>query len=79
MRLSASLDACSGSREIAIKHDMPYFLIWANFHPSNCYVPYKYNEELGHELSDEFINFYNSDKSIFADTVNFYPEAKQSK
>lgn len=58
--------------KIALKNDMPYFLLWANFSPYNCYIPYKYNDDYGHELSDEFIEFYNWDKSVFANEVNFY-------
>lgn len=58
--------------EIAIENDMPYYLVWANFTAYNCYTPYKYNQEYGHELVDEFIDFYNWDKSVFAAEVNFY-------
>lgn len=51
---------------------MPYYLVWANFSPYNCYIPYKYNDNYGHELINEFIDFYNWDKSIFATETNFY-------
>lgn len=58
--------------QIAINNDMPYYLVWANFSPYNCYIPYKYNDNYGHELINEFIDFYNWDKSIFATETNFY-------
>lgn len=57
---------------IAAKCDMPYWLVWANFGDTNFYVPYKYNETYGQELINEFIEFYNSDNSIFGNGTNFY-------
>lgn len=57
---------------IAAKCDMPYWLVWANFGDTNFYVPYKYNETYGQELINEFIDFYNSDNSIFGNGTNFY-------
>ena len=58
--------------QIAIDNDMPYYLLWANYSQYNCYTPYKYNNEYGHELVNEFIDFYNWDNSIFANEVNYY-------
>lgn len=57
---------------IAAKCDMPYWLVWANFGDTNFYVPYKYNDTYGQELINEFIEFYNSDNSIFGNGTNFY-------
>lgn len=57
---------------IAQEADMPYYLVWANFSDTNFYVPYKYNDTMGHEMINEFIDFYNNDKSVFADGTNFY-------
>ena len=57
---------------IAAKCDMPYWLVWANFSDTNFYVPYKYNDTYGQELINEFIAFYNSNNSIFANGTNFY-------
>lgn len=57
---------------IAAKCDMPYWLVWANFSDTNFYVPYKYNDTYGQELINEFIEFYNSDNSIFGNGTNFY-------
>ena len=61
---------------IAAKCDMPYWLVWANFGDTNFYVPYKYNETYGQELINEFIDFYNSDNSIFGNGTNlrYQPE-----
>ena len=57
---------------IAAECDMPYWLVWANFGDTNFYVPYKYNDTYGQELINEFIDFYNSDNSIFGNGTNFY-------
>lgn len=57
---------------IAAECDMPYWLIWANFGDTNFYVPYKYSDTLGHEMINEFIDFYNSDNAIFGNGTNFY-------
>ena len=46
---------------------MPYFMVWANFDDKeNFYVPYRMTETTGHEMINEFINFYNDERSIFA-------------
>lgn len=58
--------------DIAKKNDMPYYLVWANFGDTNFYVPYKYNENYGHEMVNEFIEYYNDNSSIFAAQTNFY-------
>ncbi len=58
--------------DIAAECDMPYWLVWANFSDTNFYVPYKYNETHGHEMINEFIDFYNCDNAIFANGTNFY-------
>ena len=58
--------------QIAINNDMPYYLLWANYSQFNCYTPYKYNNDYGHELVDDFIDFYNWDSSVFANGANFY-------
>lgn len=54
------LDVVSGS-------GMPYFMVWANFDDKeNFYVPYRMTETTGHEMINEFIDFYNDERSIFA-------------
>ncbi len=56
----------------ASSHNVPYFLLWANFDSANFFVPYKYNDTLGHEMINDFIKSYNNDKSIFGNGTNFY-------
>lgn len=58
--------------EIVSESDMPYFLTWANFAKDNFYVPYMVDGEKGHEMADNFINYYNQDDSIFANGVGDY-------
>ena len=58
--------------QIAIDNDMPYFLVWSNDSDNSTFLPYKYNNEYGHEMTDEFIDFYNWDKTIFDNNLNFY-------
>ncbi len=58
--------------EIAQQNNMPYYLVWANFSDTNFYVPYKYNDTMGHELINDFIDFYNEESSIFGKDANFY-------
>lgn len=58
--------------DIADKNGMPYYLVWANFGDTNFYVPYRYDETYGQEMINEFIEFYNNEKSIFANGTNFY-------
>ncbi|MDE7477555.1 MAG: glycoside hydrolase family 26 protein, partial [Lachnospiraceae bacterium] len=53
-----------------------YFLVWANFSENGSfYLPYvvekKENGVLhGHEMMDEFIEFYNDNRSVFATDMN---------
>lgn len=53
-----------------------YFLVWANFSENGSfYLPYviekKENGVLyGHEMLDEFIKFYNDERSVFATDMN---------
>ena len=56
----------------AVKNDIPYFLLWANFDSSNFFIPYKFNDTMGQEMINEFISAYNNDKSIFGNGTNFY-------
>lgn len=65
--------------DIAKKNNMPYYLVWANFGDTNFYVPYKYNENYGHEMINEFIDYYNDDSSVFANETNFYKNIKSVK
>lgn len=56
----------------ASAHDIPYFLLWANFDSGNFFVPYKYSDTLGQEMINDFISSYNNEKSIFGSGTNFY-------
>ncbi|MBE6047861.1 MAG: mannanase [Clostridium sp.] len=58
--------------EIVSESDMPYFLVWANFAKDNFYVPYMVDGERGHEMVDNFINYYNEENSVFANGVGDY-------
>lgn len=68
--------------DIADEAGMPYYLVWSNFGDRNFYVPYRVSDTSGHEMADDFIEFYNYDKSIFANGTGFYqaieePEATE--
>lgn len=56
----------------ASAHKIPYFLLWANFGEGNFFVPYKVSDTQGQEMINEFIDFYNNEKSIFGNGTNFY-------
>lgn len=56
----------------AAAHDIPYFLLWANFDNANFFIPYKFNDTMGQEMINDFISAYNNDKSIFGNGTNFY-------
>ncbi|MDR1399292.1 MAG: hypothetical protein LBJ41_05155 [Treponema sp.] len=52
---------------------MAYYLVWANFSGGTNYMaPYKTSASTGHPMVDTFIDFYNNDKSIFANGTRFY-------
>lgn len=56
----------------ASEHDIPYFLLWANFDSNNFFVPYKYSDTLGQEMINDFISSYNNENSIFGNGTHFY-------
>lgn len=53
-----------------------YFLVWANFSENGSfYLPYVIEKKedgylYGHEMLDEFIKFYNDERSVFATDMN---------
>lgn len=50
-----------------------YYMVWANWDgENNFYSPYKTTAVTGHEMTDNFIQYYNNSTSIFADGTNFY-------
>lgn len=53
--------------EIAIEHKMPYFLVWGNFESNNHYLPYKKADGTFHDMTPDFLDFYNWEKSIFCE------------
>ncbi len=55
---------------VARQTGMSYFLLWANFSNQNFYVPYKFDATTGHELSNDFIKFYNDETSVFANDID---------
>lgn len=58
--------------DTAVDHNIPYFLLWANFSSENFFIPYKFNDTMGQEMINEFISAYNNDRSIFGNGTNFY-------
>lgn len=66
------LDWYNEITEVISDSNMPYFLAWANFNETNFYIPYKVSNNRGHEMINHFIDFYNNDKSVFADGTNVY-------
>ena len=52
--------------------NMAYFLTWANFDEKNFFEPYMVSATKGHEMINNFIDFYNNENSVFADGVGDY-------
>ncbi|SFU45553.1 Carbohydrate binding module 27 [Clostridium sp. DSM 8431] len=65
--------------EIVSESNMPFYMVWANFAKDNFYVPYMVDETKGHEMVDNFINYYNDENSVFANGVGDYREVKVNK
>ncbi|RII36464.1 mannanase [Clostridium chromiireducens] len=55
--------------------DMPYYMVWANFDETNFFAPYMVSDTKGHEIINQFINYYNEEESVFADGVEDYASA----
>lgn len=63
--------------DVVSESDMPYFMVWANFDDkSNFYIPYKVSETKGHEMINNFIDFYNDERSVFANGIANYKDLK---
>lgn len=62
--------------EISEDGGISYFLVWANFSENGSfYLPYVVEKKengilYGHEMLDEFIKFYNDERSVFATDMN---------
>ena len=62
--------------DIISKSNMPYYMTWANFNTSdNFFAPFMVDENKGHEMINDFIEYYNDSKSVFADQIGEYTEA----
>lgn len=57
--------------KICLARKVPYFLTWANFEKleHNFFQPYMVSDTRGHEMINEFIDFYNEPSTIFADGI----------
>lgn len=72
-------DWFSDISEIVGKSDMPYYMVWANFDgDKNFFEPFMVDDKRGHEMVNNFVNYYNEDSSIFADGVGNYKEVDTS-
>ena len=62
--------------DIISESNMPYYMVWANFNNSdNFFAPFMVNDKKGHEMINDFINYYNDEKTVFADRIDDYSEA----
>lgn len=64
--------------DIISQSSMPYFMVWANFETGNFFAPYMVDDSKGHEMINEFINYYNDDKSIFANQTGDYRKTESN-
>lgn len=53
-------------------HNMAYFMVWANFGEDNFYAPYMVSKTRGQEMINNFIDFYDDDRSVFAHDMADY-------
>lgn len=55
------------------KYHLPYFMTWSNFEKEqhNFFAPYMVSDTRGHEMINDFIDFYNEPSSIFADGITY--------
>ncbi|MBE6051471.1 MAG: mannanase [Clostridium sp.] len=59
--------------DIVSEAKLPYFLVWANFDgKTNFFSPYMVSETRGHEMINNFIDFYNQDNTVFANGTGDY-------
>ena len=59
--------------DIATAHQVPYFMTWSNFEKleHNFFAPYMVSKTKGHEMVNEFVDFYNGENTLFADGINW--------
>ncbi|MGN0145115.1 MAG: glycosyl hydrolase, partial [Clostridium sp.] len=61
--------------DIISKSDMPYYMTWANFNTSdNFFAPFMADENKGHEMINDFIDYYNDENSVFANQIGDYTD-----
>lgn len=51
-------------------HKMAYFMTWSNFSEDNFDQPYLVTPKRGHEMVNQFIQFYNQPESVFAGQIS---------
>ncbi|MDR1559162.1 MAG: CIA30 family protein [Clostridiales bacterium] len=56
--------------EVVSESNLSYMLAWADFDTGNFDMTYRIDETKGHEMANDFIDFYNDPRSIFADGTN---------
>ncbi|WP_196590389.1 glycosyl hydrolase [Pectinatus frisingensis] len=58
------------------QHGMAYFMTWSNFDETNFDEPYMVSPSRGHEMVNQFIDFYNKPQVIFAGQMPDYRKIK---
>ena len=58
--------------EIVKKHKMAYFMTWSNFDETNFDQPYMISDKRGHEMINNFVDFYNKPEAVFAGQMGDY-------
>ena len=75
-----NLDWFNDISNIVSQSNMPYYMVWANFDgDKNFFSPFMANDKKGHEMINNFINYYNDSKSVFASGVGDYSKADTKK
>jgi mannan endo-1,4-beta-mannosidase len=71
-----NLDWFNDVSNIVSQSNMPYYMVWANFDGNkNFFAPFMADNKKGHEMINNFINYYNNYKSVFANGVGDYSKA----
>ena len=58
--------------DIVSASDMAYYMTWSNYDTNSFFAPYMVSETRGHEMINDFIDYYNGEESVFADGVGDY-------
>lgn len=71
-----NLDWFNDISDIVSQSNMPYYMVWANFDGNkNFFAPFMAEKNKGHEMINNFINYYNDSKSVFGSGVGDYSKA----